>query len=103
MCVTAASVSAATAITNSFYASPTSGEAPLEVHFTSVHTGPGTPQYLWKFGDGYTSTDPNPDHTYMAPGRYTVTLTVKTALSGGGFVLQSIRRGNYITVYPPPL
>lgn len=100
--LTAASVSAE-AITNSFSGSPTSGEAPLEVQFTSVHTGPGTPYYFWKFGDGSTSTDPNPTHTYMAPGKYTVTLTVKTVLNGGGFVLQSISRGKYITVYLPPV
>ncbi len=32
--------------------------------------------YLWDFGDGYTSTETNPSHVYSAPGRYSVTLTV---------------------------
>lgn len=32
--------------------------------------------YLWDFGDGNTSTDPNPTHIYAADGVYTVTLTV---------------------------
>ncbi len=32
--------------------------------------------WKWDFGDGSTSTDQNPTHTYAAPGRYTVTLTV---------------------------
>ncbi len=31
---------------------------------------------LWEFGDGTTSTEPYPTHTYAAPGVYTVTLTV---------------------------
>ncbi len=34
--------------------------------------------YLWEFGDGATSTQQNPVHTYDNPGNYTVTLTVTT-------------------------
>jgi gliding motility-associated-like protein len=34
--------------------------------------------YQWSFGDGNTSTDPNPVHYYAAPGLYTVTLIVNT-------------------------
>ncbi|HAD12041.1 MAG TPA: hypothetical protein DCF33_06335 [Saprospirales bacterium] len=32
----------------------------------------------WDFGDGNTSTDPNPTHTYAASGLYTVTLDIQT-------------------------
>ncbi len=32
--------------------------------------------YLWDFGDGSTSVDENPTHTYVAAGSYDVTLTV---------------------------
>ena len=32
--------------------------------------------YAWQFGDGGTSTDKNPTHTYTIPGTYTVTLDV---------------------------
>ncbi|MEZ4806558.1 MAG: PKD domain-containing protein [Flavobacteriales bacterium] len=32
--------------------------------------------YLWNFGDGGTSTEVEPTHTYTVPGTYTVTLTV---------------------------
>ena len=32
--------------------------------------------YLWNFGDGTTSTDPNPDHVYATAGSYTATVTV---------------------------
>ena len=35
--------------------------------------------YSWTFGDGKTETLPNPQHTYTAPGNYTVTLTLVTA------------------------
>ena len=34
--------------------------------------------YYWDFGDGNTSTDPNPSHYYAAPGLYTVQLVVGT-------------------------
>lgn len=31
--------------------------------------------YLWDFGDGSSSSETNPSHTYAAPGTYTVSLT----------------------------
>ncbi|MGH3412595.1 MAG: PKD domain-containing protein [Marmoricola sp.] len=57
----------------SFAASPTSGNAPLAVHFTDTSTGPPT-QWSWTFGDGSTSNQENPSHTYTAAGTYKVTL-----------------------------
>lgn len=44
------------------------------VSFTNQSTG-GT-SYLWNFGDGTTSTELNPVHSYAVPGQYTVSLTV---------------------------
>ena len=35
--------------------------------------------YAWKFGDGATSIDENPVHTYATPGNYIVTLRITTA------------------------
>ena len=62
----------------SFTASSTAGQAPLPVRFTD--TSPGGPTaWAWDFGDGTTSTDRNPAHTYAQPGNYTVTLTVTNA------------------------
>lgn len=46
----------------------TEGCAPFSVSFT--HQGSG--DAFWEFGDGTTSTDPNPNHTYTTPGTYTV-------------------------------
>jgi PKD repeat protein len=46
----------------------------------SNHSRYGT-SYLWDFGDGMTSSDPNPVHTYSSDGVYGVTLTVNNYCS----------------------
>ncbi len=51
---------------------------PLSVQFTDQSTGAIT-AYLWDFGDGSTSSEQNPLHTYAGDGTYTVTLTVGIA------------------------
>jgi beta propeller repeat protein len=56
----------------------TSGIAPLSVRFTDISIGsPGS--WMWEFGDGSTSTDQNPVHTYAADGTFSVSLTVGNA------------------------
>jgi len=58
-------------------ASTSSGSAPLTVTFTGSGTGGQPPYtYLWNFGDGTTSADQNPVHTFTAPGTYNVALYV---------------------------
>lgn len=52
--------------------------------------------YLWDFGDGNTSTDANPTHTYAANGTYTVTLTVSNSIGSDDEV-----KTNYITIATP--
>lgn len=60
-----------------FVASPTtSATAPLTVTFTDTSNVVGASAWSWSFGDGGVSTDRNPTHTYTAPGKYTVRLTV---------------------------
>ncbi|AKB58388.1 glutaminyl-peptide cyclotransferase [Methanosarcina barkeri] len=61
-----------------FYASPKSGTAPLSVKFTDKSTGKPT-KWKWSFGDGKTSTEKSPTHTYSKEGKYTVKLTVTNA------------------------
>lgn len=62
-------------VTNDFpvaeFIPPTAGCAPYTVNFRN--TGRGT-AYRWDFGDGATSTQKNPTHTYSQGGLYTVTL-----------------------------
>lgn len=60
---------------SSFSANPTSGEAPLDVQFTNESIG-AIDSYLWDFGDGVTSSEKDPQHTYSQAGIYNVTLTV---------------------------
>jgi len=59
-------------------AEPDEGAPPLKVQFTaSVEEESGGPfKFKWDFGDGATSTEQNPSHTYDKIGEYTATLTV---------------------------
>ncbi|WP_080419153.1 WD40/YVTN/BNR-like repeat-containing protein [Burkholderia ubonensis] len=43
--------------------------------------GGGAVTYAWDFGDGATSGDASPSHTYAAAGQYTVRLTVSNSVS----------------------
>jgi PKD repeat protein len=77
-------ITVGTAPTASFTATPTSGAAPLVVHFSDTSTGSPT-SWSWDFGDpgsggANTSTLQNPSHTYNAGGTYTVKLTATNAV-----------------------
>lgn len=41
-----------------------------------VNRSQNATSYAWDFGDGETSTEQNPEHTYAEAGAYVVTLTV---------------------------
>jgi len=60
-----------------FTPSATSGVAPLTVNFTDTSTGAPTHWY-WDFGDGGTSTNQHPAHTY-ADGTWTASLIASNA------------------------
>ena len=52
------------------------GAPPLQVSFADTSTVPAASAWLWEFGDGTTSTERNPVHTYTQAGTYQVRLTV---------------------------
>jgi PKD repeat protein len=76
-----------------FTADLTSGLAPLTVKFKDQSTGDLT-SWSWDFGDGSTSTEKKPAHTYADPGTYTVSLTV-TGPEGS----DTETKNNYISVF----
>jgi PKD repeat protein len=64
-------------VTN-FNAAPSTGYRPLTVQFTDMSFG-SPMAWSWNFGDGDTSADRNPQHTYLNAGTYTVWLTATNA------------------------
>ncbi|MFQ3568070.1 MAG: PKD domain-containing protein [Aggregatilineales bacterium] len=52
-----------------------SGQVPLTVRFSNQSAGE-IDQYRWEFGDGASSAEASPVHTYTTPGLYTAVLTV---------------------------
>jgi len=58
-----------------FSASSLSGAVPVTVAFTNLSVG-AIGSYQWDFGDGSTSTNVNPSHTFAIEGNFSVTLTV---------------------------
>lgn len=80
-----------------FVASPVSGVGPLLVSFTDLSNNSPT-SWLWNFGDGTTSVDRNPVHTYKkTSGTFTVTLTA----TGSG-VSPSVTKNDFISVTACP-
>lgn len=47
------------------------------VHFYDYSGGNPT-QWFWEFGDGFSSIEQNPEHTYNTDGHYTVTLHIQS-------------------------
>lgn len=69
-------------------------QAPALVNFTNESFNAGT--FQWNFGDGGTSNQLNPSHTYQNPGLYTVTLIA----SGGACGTDTLILVDYINVDP---
>jgi PKD repeat protein len=72
------------------------GIAPVAVQFTDASAGDVT-AWLWNFGDGASSNERNPLHTYLAAGSYSVALT---ATGPGGSDLE-LKTG-LVTIEVPP-
>ncbi len=94
----------------SFTGTPTSGPSPTTVNFTGTFTGNAN-AYEWNFGDGNTSTQQNPSHTYnnASGGQFTVAFTAKNTngtlagniAAGAKGSADSFTRTNYITLFTP--
>ncbi len=59
------------------------------VEFTDLSTN-GPTSWLWDFGDGNTSTNQNPVHTYTGNGTYTVSLTVNNSFGSDTFSVPGV-------------
>ena len=55
-----------------------SAGSPYAVQFTDLSTGAPV-SWQWQFGDGDTSTEQNPVHSYAQRGNYSISVTVKNA------------------------
>lgn len=64
--------------------------------FQFINLSKQSESYFWDFGDGATSAEENPSHTFTNPGCYTVTLTAKT-----GCLPQGYSASKRITVNAP--
>ena len=101
-----------------FSATPTEGSAPLTVQFENLSeiliTSNGFVladngySWLWDFGDGSSSTEECPSHTYNCAGIYDVSLTMSYAdgyensngIQSSPLPSSSETKYGYITVYP---
>jgi len=83
--------------TTVFSGSPTTGNAPLNVSFTNSSTGCPIPAYSWDFGDGESSTDTSPSHSYTDGGLYSVSLDATNVVGS-----DTETKTDYITVYQAP-
>jgi hypothetical protein len=71
---------------------PTSGNAPLKVTFSASASG-GSPGFTWewKFGDGATSSNHNPSHTYDKGGTFTWKMTATDQANNSCFRTGTIK------------
>ena len=67
-------------VTPAFTFNPDTPVTAQVINFTDTSAGSPT-SWAWDFGDGVTSTSQNPTHAYAYAGQYTVTLSVRNAVS----------------------
>lgn len=80
-----------------FFADITNTSISGDVNFTDISLNNPT-SWFWEFGDGNTSNQQNPTHTYNSIGNYSVTLT---AYNNDGS--NALTKTNYITVLSTPI
>ncbi len=82
-----------------FTADPRTGCRPLIVSFTDQSVNTDNSTYRWDFGDGVTSNEINPLHTFSKAGTYTVTLYAENTSGGSDTETKEF----YIEVLPTPI
>lgn len=85
-----------TALNADFSGTPLSGDQPLTVSFSDGSSGSPT-SWKWEFGDGNSSTEKSPKHTYYT-GKYDVTLIVTNSTG----VTDTEKKTSYINVAGAP-
>ena len=60
-------------------------DAQVSFSVTTASDNVGVVSYVWKFGDGNTSSTATPTHTYATPGTYEVNLTLTDAAGNTAF------------------
>ena len=66
---------------------------PVQFNDQSIANGAPLSSWLWDFGDGTTSLQQNPLHTFTNPGNYFVTLTVTNSIGCQASVIKSVNIG----------
>jgi gliding motility-associated-like protein len=95
-------------ITSTIYQLPSASFNPSP-YITSIanptiifsNTSSGGSTYLWAFGDGTTSTDQSPSHTYTTTGEFTILLTVTTSNGCIDTSYQTILINELFSIYIP--
>ncbi len=78
----------------------------LTVHF--MNESFGGEEYLWDFGDGETSTEENPAHTYAQEGEYIITLSISSDSCESTFSMEIMlnsdwMQGDYQALFYPEM
>lgn len=87
---------------------PTSSSSGLTVafdaHAQDADTAAGDLEWSWDFGDGQTSAEPSPTHSYAAAGVYPVTVTVSdgTESATESFTVTAGLDAPVVTISSPP-
>lgn len=84
--------------TSNFLPNTAQGCSPLTVNYANQINLPSGTSYLWDFGDGTTSEDRNPVHTFTQAGTYTVRHSVVTPMGCASQTDVSAA----VEVYPTP-
>lgn len=63
---------------------------PLDIYFDASQSTGYNLTYLWNFGDGNTSQDPQPENVYSKLGNYTVVLTVTDSVGQDASTSQTV-------------